>query len=80
MTTPPNPDPVSAEAISAGLNFCCGKYERAVLEIAALRNVVQAGMTANCPEVFKAWNYHFPDRQIEPYKKVEPQKVSSDGQ
>lgn len=61
-------EPVSAEAVAAGMKFCCGKEERLTLEIAALRNVVQAAMIANCKEAFDAWNYHFADKKMEPYK------------
>lgn len=58
----------SAEATAAGLKFCCGKEERLTCEIAALRNVVQAAMSAGCAEAFDAWNYHFPENKMEPRK------------
>ena len=62
-------EPASIESVAAGLTFCCGREEKLTLEIAALRNVVQSAMLAGCVEAFSAWNYHFPDNQIEPYKK-----------
>ena len=71
-------EPASVESVAAGLTFCCGKEEKLTLEIAALRNVVQSAMLAGCVEVFSAWNYHFPDNQIEPYKKTPNAKLTGD--
>lgn len=62
-------EPQSVEATAAGLTFCCGKEERLTNEIAALRNVVQRAMIAGCKEAFDAWNYHFPDKPMEPYQR-----------
>ena len=66
---PSDCEPQSAEATAAGLTFCCGKDERLTNEIAALRNVVQRAMIADCKEAFEAWNYYFPDKPMEPYQR-----------
>jgi hypothetical protein len=58
-------EPISDDAKAVGLNFCCGREEKLVCEIAALRNVVQAGMIAGCKQVFDSWNHQFPDDQRE---------------
>ena len=46
-------EPLSPEAIAAGMKFCCGKDERNADKIAKLRNVIQRGF--HLPEIRAAW-------------------------